>query len=468
MGAFEPGRRLRVVPTDPDELRAFVEAAGSLPVPPNGGAVAYRLRISLDGVTPEVWRSLTVRSTSRLDELHPVLQTVMGWTDSHLHQWRRPDPNDPGRVERFATRSCIEEGFANGSRCEDMVRLDDVLTAPGDALVYEYDFGDGWEHTVVLDGIDHDQSPEGAHCIAGERACPPEDCGGVSGYARLTDALADPERPAHMPLVGWAGAFEPESFSAADVNMMLAARDAMRLFPPVIGSQVEPLLTRIAYQAAPHVHALMARAHLQVRSDVRTVDMQDGALTHLRWLLRRIGDDGITLTASGYVPPAHIEAARSELDWGDRCLPDSTREVDNSYIQRFRDSAQTLGLIRKHKGKLVLSKRGAELLDRDDDLWEHVLATLPLGSEPIEREAGLLLLLTVAAGASADERRVAMSEGLAALGWWNEDGSALTQFDVSWVAAPTQDFLSTIGALGPIGGVPPDWARGFARMALSM
>ncbi|MFD1811752.1 plasmid pRiA4b ORF-3 family protein, partial [Rhodococcus gannanensis] len=467
MGAFEPGRRLRVVPTDPDELRAFVEGIDSASPFPNGGAVAYRIRVTLDGVMPPVWRSVTVRSTSRLDELHDVLQTVMGWNDSHLHQWRRPAPENPGVVDRFATRSCIEDGFADGARCEDMTRLDDVLTIPGDVMVYEYDFGDGWEHTILLEGIDSDESPEDALCLAGERACPPEDCGGVPGYARLLAVLADREHSDHVSLSVWSGGFDPEAFSVDDVNALLAARDAMDLYPPVTGSRIEQVLARIPYQAAPHVHALMTRAHLQVRFDQSIDDVMDGALTHLRWLLRRIGDDGIALTQSGYVPPVHVKAARDELDWGDRRVGNSDRETDNPHFERLRDSARALGLTRKYRGQLVLTKRGSTALARDQELWDEVRTGLPLGRERIELEAGHLVLLTVAAGASWSERRRAMVEGLAALGWRNPDGSALNAFDASWVAAATEDFLSTIGALGPFDGVPPDWARGFAQIVLS-
>src|SRR6476661_5831676 len=102
----ERGRHLRAVPSDPDALESFVAESRNL----TWEAVAYRLRIELDSVVPPVWRQLVVPSRMTLDELHPILQMVMGWTDSHLHQWTRPDPQG-GVEERFAMRASIEDGF---------------------------------------------------------------------------------------------------------------------------------------------------------------------------------------------------------------------------------------------------------------------------------------------------------------------------------------------------------------------
>ncbi|MGW0042555.1 plasmid pRiA4b ORF-3 family protein [Rhodococcus sp. NPDC003348] len=469
MGASASGRRLRSVPTDPDALRSFVEETRAWTEPL--GAVAYRLRIDLDGVFPAVWRRLVVPSTLRLDELHPVLQSAMGWKDTHLHQWLRPDPQGFGDGDRYAMRSSIEDGFDEGARCEEKVRLDDVLRAPGDVLEYEYDFGDGWEHTVVLEAIDRDASPDESHCIAGERACPPEDCGGASGYRHLVAVLADRAHSEREDLLGWLGGeFDPEAFDVDAVNVNLAARDAVRLHPPVLDSRFAALLARIPHQAAPRVHALVARADLQDRLVVPFEEMESAALAQLRWLLRRIGTEGIALTAAGYVPSEHVAAARDELDWGGRWT--GPREADNPLFRRLLDAGRAFGLTRKYKGALLLTKRGATLLRRDSDLWEHVVTTVPLGREQIEYEAGRLLLLGVAAGATRGEQRAALAEGLEALGWCLEDGGVLDESDAWRVAAATADFLELIGAVTAYSprdaGRPPDWARGFARMALSM
>ncbi|MFD4181976.1 plasmid pRiA4b ORF-3 family protein [Rhodococcus sp. NPDC058514] len=474
---------LRVVPTAPEALRAFIdETDDDVAVQAPGrsdraqrrrDAVSYQVRIELDGIAPAIWRRIVVPSNLRLDELHPLLQAAMGWGDCHLHQWARVDPQRPSRREVFAMRSSIEDSFADedDDACEEDVRLDQVLRELGDTLLYEYDFGDGWVHTIRLEAVAEDMAP--VACLAGERACPPEDCGGAHGYEHLLEVLADPAHPEHEDLRAWAGPeLAPETFDLDAVNAALGMRDELRRYPPVLDSQLAELLTRIPYRAAPQLYSLIPRAELQggVGSDFEQT--QASALAHLRWLLHRIGPDGITLTGSGYLPPADVEAARNELDWGVSWIGKSTREVDNPQIQSLREAGRAFGLTRKLKGRLILTKLGVSQLRRDD-LWCHVVTTLPLGKERVEQEAGRILLLTVAAGASSNERDAVMVEALSVLGWRNGDGSPLSASDAGWAADATRRFLRTIGALGDTFGranVPtdPEWARVLARMALSM
>lgn len=456
----ETGRHLRAVPTDPEELRSFLDTVAAR------AGRGYRLRIDLDHVVPEVWRRLLVPSTLTLGELHPVLQTVMGWQDTHLHQWLRSDR--AGALARYAMRASIDDGFADGDRCEDDVTLDELLAEPGDRLVYEYDFGDGWEHTVVLEAVEETAAPAEGRCLGGERACPPEDCGGEPGYEHLLAVLAEAGHPEHAVLREWLGRdFRPDVFDRDCVNGALAARDALRRHPPVLDSRLAPLLARIPYRAAPRVHALLARADLQRGEGPCLDDAKDGALTQLRWLLHRLGADGVALTAAGYVRPDFVVAARDELDWPQGWIGSSTREVDNHQIGTLRETARALGLTRKYKGRLLLTKKGASTARRDQDLWEHLLTTLPLGRHQVQQDAGRLLLLAVAAGAAQRERRAAVAEGLAALGWRSADRRPLTEYDVLDATDPTARFLRMSGALGTRGDVIPEWATEFARMSLS-
>jgi len=175
-------------------------------------APIYELKVALRDVEPAIWRRVQVRSSISLARLHKVLQIVMGWSESHLHDFRSgaacygmPHPDLPPREDERKTV------------------LGDVLRAAGDRLIYVYDFGDGWKHDVVLERVfAAELSCEYPRVIDGERACPPEDCGGVFGYVRLLDVLANRRHPQHGDLVDWVGgSFDPEAFDADELNRAL-------------------------------------------------------------------------------------------------------------------------------------------------------------------------------------------------------------------------------------------------------
>ena len=159
------------------------------PLPP----VVHRLRvrIELDETEPPVWRRLEVAGDLNLTELHDVLQTAMGWTDSHLHNFLASRDR---RVPPILTDVDEEEGEEDLH--ERDVRLDQVLQEVGDEFYYAYDFGDGWEHAIRLEEVlAYDDSLPRARLLAGDRACPPEDCGGP-GRLRGPRRRRDP-RPPH-------------------------------------------------------------------------------------------------------------------------------------------------------------------------------------------------------------------------------------------------------------------------------
>jgi hypothetical protein len=173
----------------------------------------YQLKITLKDSKPPIWRRVEVADDITLARLHRIIQVAMGWTDSHLHlfslgrtDYGVPHPDDGGET-----------------RDERRYKLNQLLTAPKQKLSYEYDFGDSWTHEVLLEQV---REPEpGAtypRCITGKRACPPEDCGGVWGYAEFVEAIADPEHPEHDELLEWVGGeFDPAAFDVAAVNAEL-------------------------------------------------------------------------------------------------------------------------------------------------------------------------------------------------------------------------------------------------------
>lgn len=175
----------------------------------------YQVKVTLDGIRPAIWRRLLLPGSITLEGFHDVLQVAFGWTDSHLHDFEARgvhygQPDSELEMERLDERS---------------VSLEEVLRKPKDTLSYEYDFGDSWMHRIVLEKIlPNAESRDALSCIAGERAAPPEDCGGPWRYPELLQALSDPSNPEHAELREWVGDdFEPERFDLAKVNKLLAA-----------------------------------------------------------------------------------------------------------------------------------------------------------------------------------------------------------------------------------------------------
>jgi hypothetical protein len=174
----------------------------------------YQLKITLRGSRPPIWRRIQVRGDITLAELHDILQDVIGWTDSHLHQfiiggmyYGVPDPD-----------------FDNDIVNEMKAKLAHVAGRVKSKFVYEYDFGDGWDHEILVEKI---LPPEpGARnplCLAGARNCPPEDCGGIYGYEDLLKTISDPKHPDHENMLEWLGEnFDPEDFDVDEVNRSLS------------------------------------------------------------------------------------------------------------------------------------------------------------------------------------------------------------------------------------------------------
>jgi hypothetical protein len=173
----------------------------------------YQVKVILHGAKPPIWRRLRLPASTTLAQLHQVIQVAFGWEDAHLHafevggrRYSRPD------FELWD--EAADEGKA---------RLQDLASRPGARLRYTYDFGDSWEHDVLVeDALAPDGVPH-AVCLAGRRAGPPEDCGGVWGYAELCEILADPNHPDHGERVEWLGhPHDPAAFDKDAINTSLA------------------------------------------------------------------------------------------------------------------------------------------------------------------------------------------------------------------------------------------------------
>ncbi|TAK14746.1 MAG: plasmid pRiA4b ORF-3 family protein [Anaerolineae bacterium] len=179
----------------------------------------FVIKVTLLDIRPPVWRRLRVPAAIALDELHQVIQVAMGWEDGHLHLFevggrqygpRLPEP---------------DWGMADERRAQLT-----ALAGPGETLRYIYDMGDGWVHDIRIER--REMQVSGAprlECLAGRRACPPEDVGGPWGYAAFLKALGDPDDPEHQRLrEWWGGNFDPEAFDREAVNKALAPRGRRR------------------------------------------------------------------------------------------------------------------------------------------------------------------------------------------------------------------------------------------------
>ena len=179
----------------------------------------HKLEVTLLEIEPRIWRRFTIRSNITLAKLHNIIQIVMGWTDSHLHQFVTPDETRYAPPTPYGDPDWDKQ--INNSR---KIRVCDVLPAKDAQLLYEYDFGDGWEHLIeVVDIHSPERGTKYPQCLTGERACLPEDCGGPYSYPELLAALTDLKHPEHEELAEWIGGeFDPEAFDLDEINGILA------------------------------------------------------------------------------------------------------------------------------------------------------------------------------------------------------------------------------------------------------
>ena len=174
----------------------------------------YAIKVTLLGTSPPVWRRILVPRDITLRQLHRTLQTVMGWTNSHLHQFVLPRQKFSDAIYRVGTK------VVNENRTE----LGELMGTVGARLLYEYDFGDGWQHELVLEEVLLGDESFQQMCVAGKQCCPPEDCGGPQGFAELLNALGDANHPGHDEACEWLGDYVSESFSSDDINRRLRRR----------------------------------------------------------------------------------------------------------------------------------------------------------------------------------------------------------------------------------------------------
>ena len=193
-----------------------------------------KIRIELHDILPPIWREILIPARYSFWDLHVAIQDAMGWWDCHLHEFHI---DGPGEEQERLIGIPMDEDMGELAETEPGwdIPVIDHLSEPGDRMVYVYDFGDSWTHDITLETIERRvKGQRYPQCLAGARACPPEDCGGVPDYASLLQALLDPEHSEYETLSEWVPeGWGPELFKPADVKFDSPTRRWNRAFGPM-------------------------------------------------------------------------------------------------------------------------------------------------------------------------------------------------------------------------------------------
>lgn len=233
------------------------------------------------------------------------------------------------------------------------VTIADITAGPGSVVGYEYDFGDSWDHEIIV--IGDAVAPAGEfRCLAGANRGPVEDSGGIGGYRELCEILTDTAHSRFRELSQWyefvtgqsAWSFDPAEFDLDAVNGSLE-RLSLQL------SGAEPTPGEIAAVVRP-----------------------------ARWLLQRVGSEGLELTKDGYLKPAAVAEIMTGLGWEQRWLGKHNRETQTLPVWELRTRMQEWKLLRKYKGRLLRTPAARKIADDDAALWSHLAAAIAAEKHP--------------------------------------------------------------------------------------
>lgn len=382
-----------VIPLRPGD--GPVRSGGTRPTSRRAQPRTYVVLASVVDSEPLIWRRLELDSRLDLRTVHRILQAGMGWTDSHLHEFTTARYDD-----RLLPDSEVDEGEVGTP--ERDVRLDEVLVEAGDELGYLYDFGDAWDHVLRLEEVRRGEPAHPVRVLDGARACPVEDAGGIGDWnavVRWVDEgdADDLEVDQLRNLVEWLPVdLDVTHFDVAETQ---AAVSAAALTTELVVERLPPHPAVAALAAALPDEGVRLLASLTMAGPGPEID-RAAALRPLLALLD-IVRDGVELTPTGLMKQASVRVLLERLGWGgDWVFGRSLREDNLPPVHWLRHAAHALHLVRRHKGRLVLTVSGREIDGDAEELWQHLVANLPQGDTAEERMAGALWLLTLRAGRS--------------------------------------------------------------------
>ncbi len=340
----------------------------------------YQLKISLVGAQPPIWRSVLVDSMIMFRDLHRTIQLAMGWEVSHLHLFQLPsdvligDPaEDPDGMMNFVD--------------EAMVSISSVLMEEGHQLRYEYDFGDSWEHDILLEMI-HPGTETGnlPRCVEAARQCPPEDVGGLPGFYHFLDAMADTTHPEHDLVREWIGSdrFDPEFVDLEQINDNLANQDNLFAGGPLLSdgsdggfcglspNQVHELLQN------PLDCASVFRGGVDTQAASQALDSAP-IIRLLKALFEALQDKGVRLTPKGNLPMRQVHAmieAGGDAAMVSGYIGPVRSEEHAPRVHLARLLAELAGLTRKVKGRLMLKKATQARVQKGDwlPIYQKILS----------------------------------------------------------------------------------------------
>lgn len=448
-------------------------------------ATFIRARISLRGIEPEIWRIIEVDSGLHLDQFHEVLQIAMGWQQCHLHTFSsfdRRQPRDPRQSEpRVWLSEFLREDDPEGLPEADAI-LGEALTHTSGPLYYEYDLGDCWTHLIEFgEYLSVEPTDPPARVIDGARACPPEDCGGSSGYDDLLAKLMDPLPEVRLPAELWANDmvgpwrdFEPGFLDLEAINTELRSR-----FGSIAPTGKRPSAISTFTRRLPPGYRTEFQTHLKAKGVFEPVAVDRDAAERIvrpyEWLISRVGPDGVALSKAGWLPPAVVSDAMRELGWADEWIGKMNREDLTFPVAELRQSAQRLGLLRKHKGTLRLTRAAEAVLDDPIGLLGLIAAGLARSQPEMWLQDAALLIAIEVSGSDHEHPEgylIPVADGLNLLGHQFEEGVRIEPEDLDYELLDILSGLTRLNAFeagaGMISHAPPGPdGRLLARMMLN-
>ena len=435
----------------PDQAEQVIDPVGS----PLDGCSTYtsespmkliRTRILLLDVEPEVWRLIEVDAGMTLDGVHAVIQVAMGWQNTHLHAFTEQEPrtkvsdNGHGPPRVWLTDFELSEG--RPGLPENQTTLGEILGEKTGPIFYVYDYGDDWIHRIeCIELIEDDPKASPAVLVRGQGAGPPEDSGGAHGYKDLR-AVIDKKLTVEDSLRGlsaeelttWADSqvgpwrnFDPEFLDPEAINRELLHRFPAPEDAPSANAALNDLTARIIDPLRMEFRGWLGRSEVEQTLPISAEDAAE-MMQPYSWLLDRIGGDGIKLTQAGYMPPRVVSDLMRELGWEEEWIGKMNREDLTAPAMDLREKAMDLGLVRRHKGHLILARDIRGIATDPSALLEVIAARLPssYGHDAIN-DAALAMLVTISGGGrrSLLEYAKSVTETLDMLGYLNLDGQPL-------------------------------------------